>query len=315
MTKKAFTLYEVIIVIVITGILAAGTYVFLEQMFKRSLKAEFITDKTLETQAAIDQIAHLLRHRIPSSVIGYDNAGNFDAIDQIAVQRPVLEWIGEAVEIKKMGGYSGFIDLERSDVNHLYSPDWNATVAGTYNVGPGTVAVVFAGSFDQSAVTGSFNNAFGWHGNAANAVYRLNNINVVNTANGTDANITLTDANPKDIYAKYSLVDTAYTVARGADLNQTVFDANCNGVNSADLRDFDTTLFLFYNYWPWMGDTFCADSASGANRRGDATVLLEQAQGFFAEHDGQNIILRLQAGGRMGGDDHNMTITKTKAVF
>ena len=284
--RRAFTLIEIIVVISIAGILAVGTFKALEALFVRSVKAKAVTELSLSSQALLNQLGVLLSARVPGSAIGYDPAdGSFDSIENLLASKPVLEWLGSAEESMKRREYSGFIDLNASDpvANLLFSPDSDglkidastklkfSTSADVFATD--LVRLVFAGSYDTGL--DGITDAFGWHGGGSNKIHKI--------SISSDGNITL-GSNPPFIYEKYYLADTAYAVARGADIN---ISAPC--ITSLGVPVTNNSLFLFYDYRPWKGESFCADSLG--NGSGGATLLAEDVAGFRAES--VNGVLRL----------------------
>ncbi len=310
--RRAFTLIEIIMVVSISGILAVGTFKALEALYIRSAKAQAVTELSLNSQSALDQISTLLYGRIPGSVIGYDPTdGSYEELGEIVSAKPVLEWIGSAQESMKLRDYSGFIDMNASDsaLNILVSPDSDGgKVDATTRIKFDTAAdifvsdlvrLVFAGSYDLGAVDGSsILSAFGWHGGGAERIYKI--------SMSGDGNITLA-ANPPFIYEKYYLADTAYAVARGADLN---LSASCIG--SLGVPVDEDSLFLFYDYRPWKGETFCADG--GTTPAGRVTLIAEDVAGFRAERVNGMIRLSIDMVRPVRGSTP-VHISKQKAVF
>ena len=287
MSKRSFTLIELIFVVVIVTFLSVATFKALHAIAIRSYKAKETTRLSLESQMVANQISELLKDRVPSTVIGYDpNSHDFEYIGDLTQSKPVLEWIGRAKDAYLNGDYSGFIDLKKSDKdsNKTFSPDTNGSKINsdiqkefntTLNIYDQNLTnLIFAGSFDRgSSDISDYNNSFGWHGHDSNNSF---DINITD-----DGNITLTDSiQPKFIYEKYFLVDSAYAIARKEDLNGTNW--KCSDLNWSDLDN--DTLLLFYNYRPWKGETFCADS-SGTSE-GNVTILMKNVSGFrFDEKD------------------------------
>ena len=76
MQKKGFTLLEMIFVVVLSGILAIGTFKAIESLYIRSAKAKAVTDLSLESQIVLDQVGVMLYNRIPNSVIGWAPNGS-----------------------------------------------------------------------------------------------------------------------------------------------------------------------------------------------------------------------------------------------
>ena len=309
MKIKAFTLVEIIITIVILGILSAGTLISLKHLYLKVAKSKAISDLSSDSQVVADQISALLYDRVPSSTIGYKNDGTFDSIYNLGSTYSVIEWIGVASEAQKAGYYSGFVDLNRSDraTNTIYSPDINKTalsgvIADKFSGAIlSDLALIFAGSFDDGslALSNDFNSSFGWHGNLHNQIETITSIN--------DNNITFTST-PDEIYEKYYLVDSAYAIARGADIN---LNANCiKDLNRSDAN----ILFLFYNYRPWQGETFCADP-NGNNQDGNVTILSFDAKGFEVGLENDSIRFSITLQKHIKGSENSVTISKQKVVF
>ncbi len=301
MKRGAFTLVELIVVIVILGILATGGYISVKKLYERAAQSKAISDLSFDSMRIATQITALLHDRVPASVIGYDPAADtFESIYDMSRRYGVLEWIGTDSADYKSKRYSGLVDMERSDraTRTLYSPD---TDIG--EIDKSTTALIFAGSFDEGGVVygDDFNASFGWHGNTHAAVFTID-------PSSDDTNITL-DTAPSAIYEKYYLVDSAYAIARYPDIDP---DAEC-------IRDLNLTLdanalFLFYNYRPWKGETFCADR-NGANREGNVTILSRESGGFEVEFVNDHLIFDLTLTRKIRGTDRNVTISKQKGIY
>lgn len=314
--KRAFSLVEVIVVIVILGVLSVGTFVSLKHLYIRTAKSKALSELSLESQILLNQISSLLQKRVPSSVIGYDGNTTFESIYTLSSTYHILEWIGLSSESFKKGDFSGFVDLDDSNASSLTISTPNS--AGLSNLqtvlqnkfgisgnvfDQNLTAVVFAGSFDDGSTVynSNFNSTFGWHGNNANRVFGIKSV-------GVDT-IEL-DSKPDEIYEKYYIVDSAYAIARGEDIN---LGANC--ITNLPLHVDKNTLFLFYNYRPWRGETYCADRGSTGNKSGDVTILSRNIVGFEADFQNSNLFFNLTATKEIKGSENNVTISKQKVVF
>ena len=240
MIRRGFTLIEIILVLVISAVLALGAFKGMDALYLRSQKAKAVTELSLETQVAIDQISALLRNRIPRSTIGYDGQSAYKPLDEADQQSfHVLEWVARDEEGLIARRYSGFAPLS----SHYIGKDWILspdTHPEAYKAGE---VLVFADAFTQGI------GRFGWHGDSTQNIYLVNQITAVDD---NESNITLqTDLNKNTTYEIYYLADTAYAIARGEDVDldaqciQNLTDQlGCNGSRNKDL------LFLFYNYRP-----------------------------------------------------------------
>ena len=305
MKLRAFTLVEMIMVIVILGVLSAGTFVSLKHLYLRVAKSQALSDLSLDSQIIVNQISSLLYDRVPSSVIGYDdNSSKFESIYSLSSTYHVLEWIGVSVESLKKRDYSGFVDLDDSNVSSLtlVSPDTDVSLLAlttqkkfniTNNVfNDNILSLVFAGTIDDGSIVYSsdFNSSFGWHGNSANRVFGISN-----ASNGK--NIVL-KTKPNEIYEKYYIVDSAYAIARGEDINCR---SDANETN---------TLYLFYNYRPWKGESFCDNATS-------VTTLSSEVAGFEIDLLNGSIFfnITMQRNIPKRGNENPVTISKQKVVF
>ena len=290
MRYRGFTLVEMIMVIVVLGILSAGTFVSLKHMYQRVAKSKAISELSFDSQIIVNQISMMLRERVPRKVWGYEtNATNKTQIhDIVGGDFVILEWYGTASESLKAGHYSGFVDMDASDrdSNTIVSydinrSDINTTLEKKFGRNPirsiqNSLALVFAGSFDEGASE--------------------HNITDINETDINKRNITL-QTRPNRIYEKYFLVDSAYAIARGDDINCR---SDANETN---------TLYLFYNYRPWNGDTFCSDA--------NVTILSSEVSGFEIDLLNGNLLfnLTMQRSVPKRGNGNNVTISKQKVVF
>lgn len=307
--RKGATLIELIFTLVIASILTMGTASILNDMGSRVQKAKQLTNLSLDTQSALDQISNLLYFRVPNSPIGY-NPPNYEPLANLTGQAPILEWFGTFNEGVMLGSLYSFIDLNASNftTSQLVSPKSNFATTNTQinqkfdGGGLGNSAIIFAGSFDYG--TGVSSN-FGWHGS--------NSDNAYDVANGiNDDQLQIADATqPEFIYEKFYLIDTAYAIARGEDIDTS---ANCITNLNVPSSDMNNALFLFYDYHPWGSETFCADP-NGTGQSGKASVLAFNISSFSAQNIDFTIRLSVEATQTVRGSDDNISISKQKVIL
>jgi hypothetical protein len=73
----------------------------------------------------------------------------------------------------------------------------------------------------------------------------------------------------------------------------------------------DDTLLLFYNYRPWAGETYCADSAG--EREGNVSILSKNVKGFRVVYS--NDVLKIGVDMNRSIGERSVHISKQKVVF
>jgi len=317
--RKGATLIELIFVLVIISFLATATFKGMQAIMVRAYKAKKITKLSLESQISVNQISNYLQNRVPYTVIGYNaNNGDFQYIGDIIgsdKNLSILEWFGTANEAFIDGNYSGFADMATLLSNKFSSQDTNGSALQTtenykfnysssHNIyDNNTTNLIFSGSFDRATSdTNDYNSSFGWHGNDSNDSFDFS-MDSSGYINITD------DTKPKFIYEKYFIVDSAYAIARGADIKQ---DATC--IKNLDIKpkDINNTLFLFSNYRPWNRKTFCADKSG--TQEGNASILMQNVDGFNFQEMDYTIRINLDINKTIRGSSP-IHFSKMKAVF
>jgi len=327
MVKKSFTLIEIIFVIVILGLVSVGSFKAIELLYQRYYQVNTITKFTILSQTLLDEVSTILYYRTPLTAIGYDpSTGDFKKLEEIdSDDYRIFEWISEAYDAKKhfgminkQMGYTGFIDMEKSDRNSLtlVSKDFNLTdVNNTLNRVFNnnqelnkSVAIIFAGNLDKGDTQDDYNNSFGWHGFEHKKVFLINRF----TQDNNDTNFTMNDdIKGNKIYAKYYLATSGWAIARGVDVNQS---AEC----LKDLGVDDNTLLLFYNYRPWNNETFCADphQDNSETNEGNVSILAKDITSFKVKAVDYHIELKVQFQKPLyRSSDTNISVTKQKVTF
>ena len=313
--RKAFTLLELIFVLVIVSFLSVATYEAFTKILIRSFKAKEVTSLSMQSQTVVNMLSSYLRNRVPYSVIGYNpDDGSYEYIGDLTSQKPVLEWFGLTSEALLQREYSGFLDMATKSGDSIFSQDTNGddintTVDKKFNFSGNiysnkNINLVFAGSFDRgSGTTHDYNDTFGWHGGQS-----LDSFDITIAGDG---NITVDDADKPDfLYEKYFLVDSAYGVARGADIDQ---GASCISDLNISSKDINDTLLLFSNYRPWKGESFCADK-QGSSQAGDVAVLMLHVSGFKFEEIDYTLRIGLDVNRSIRGASP-IHLSKLKVVF
>ncbi len=307
--KRAFTLLELIIVIVILGIIAMMSVNAIMNIYSNYFQTRTVNELETQTEIALEQISKRLEHRIKPSVIARKPSGGFLPLNDSRVNLnsgyEILEFIPYAYEIfndvpsgNKAGRYSGYVDLANSSpATGLISPGSNfstevvetikdltckddtrnATCVDFTNKDGGVVAIFSDVYYDVQ-------NSFGYKG--------ISNLDIAKVGvKSTDGDtLEISGFANKQISEQYHLAYTANAIVpeQSADPKDTA-----NGV-------FD--LNLYYDYRPWMGQGY---------KNGEKATLAKNVTRFvFIEKNGV-IVLKLC----MRAKNSEITICKSKAVY
>ena len=308
--KRAFTLLELIIVIVILGIIAMMSFNAIMNIYSNYFQTRTVNELETQTEIALEQISKRLEHRIKPSVIARKPSGGFLPLNDSRVNLnsgyEILEFIPYAYEIfndvpsgsNKAGRYSGYVDLAKSSpATGLISPGSNfttevvetikdltckddtrnATCVDFTNKDGGVVAIFSDVYYDVQ-------NSFGYKG--------ISNLDIakVGVKSIDGDTLEISGFANKQISEQYHLAYTANAIVpeQSADPKDTA-----NGV-------FD--LNLYYDYRPWMGQGY---------KNGEKATLAKNVTRFvFTEKNGV-IVLKLC----MRAKNSEITICKSKAVY
>ncbi len=322
--KRAFTLLELVVVIVVLGIIAMMSFNAIMNIYSNYFQTRTVNELETQTEITLEQISKRLEHRIKPSVIARKTDGEFLALNDSGVnlnaEYEILEFIPYAYEIfndvisldandnvieqgGKAGRYSGYADLAKSSpATGLISPGSNFTTGVVETIKDLTCkddtrnskCVDFENK-DGGVVAIFYDvyydvqNSFGYKGISNLDIAKVGVKGGQSGLNGDTLEIS-GFAN-KQISEQYHLAYTANAIVpeQSADPKDTA-----NGV-------FD--LNLYYDYRPWMGEKY--------KQNGEKATLAKNVTRFvFTEKNGV-IVLKLC----MRAKNSEITICKSKAVY
>ena len=309
--KRAFTLLELVVVIVVLGIIAMMSFNAIMNIYSNYFQTRTVNELETQTEIALEQISKRLEHRIKPSVIARKTDGDFLALNDNRVnldaKYEILEFIPYAYEIfndvpsgsNKAGRYSGYADLAKSSpATGLISPgsNFSTEVVETikdltcrddtrndkcvdFTKKDGGVVAIF------SDIYYNVQDSFGYKGD----ITKLDIAKVgVKSTDGNTLEISGFDG--KQISEQYHLAYTANAIVPE---------------QSADPKDAANGVFdlnLYYDYRPWMGQGY---------KNGEKATLAKNVTRFvFTEKNGV-IVLKLC----MRAKNSEITICKSKAVY
>jgi len=302
MRRYAFTMIELIFVIVVMGIIGKFGVEFLAQAYKSFIFAN--VNHTLQSSSAttVEFIASRLQYRIKDSVIVRTDAEllttppGFTALSSAIDGTPytILEWV--ASDIDGFRGYttpywSGIIDLDASSGTILESP---ATDTGLVNSlikqlsyktrSLSDAALYFIGSHNDI-------NGYGWNGSGS-----------VNQTTSVMHPIQAV-AGQTTQFAPYPS-STNFSGVTVLEYYKLAWTANALAIENYDNDTEMGDLIFYYNYQPWNGQFF----------KNDATrvVLMENVSTFRAMAIGDIIKIQVCTKSNLVEE---YSICKEKTIF
>lgn len=295
--KRAFTMIELLIVIVIMGILAKfGTELML-RTYEDFIVGTMNNRLLGQSEAVVTQLSNRLQYRIKESMV-VRQGGNATPIASTAdaAGGTVFEWIGYDIDgMRGNGGnttptWSGFIDVDNvaGTATNLLSPgsSWNRMAAVVSSLSPSNTvapALFFIGDESVNVTTG-----FGWNAALANQ-----NGNMHRVAMGLGADQfapSIGNFTGVDIYEYYRLAWTAYALEL---------------VVGADGRQ---RLLLWYDYRPWAGEVY--------NQQGTSRILMEDVSSISFASIGDALKVQVCVSDRdLSGGNGALSVCKEKTIF
>lgn len=178
MKRHAFTMLELVFVIVVMGIIGKFGVEFLAQAYKTFIFTKVNDSLQNNSSSTVEFIATRLQHRIKDSIIARKDNGSFNALSDVdaltAQNYTVLEWV--STDIDNFRGdttapnWSGIADLDAvgAGANLIISPETNTTAINTLigilsnsASGINNAAIYFIGS--SSDITTDY----GWSANSS----------------------------------------------------------------------------------------------------------------------------------------------------
>lgn len=305
MRKSAFTLIELLLVIVIMGILSKFGIELLFQAYNNFIFSH--TNNTLQSQseAAVETIASRLMYRIKDSTIARESNTSYQPISSSSLgeNATILEWVGADMDgfrgdTSTQPIWSGIIDLRHPNTSAtvLVSPETNTTAISNLisalsdgTSGIDDAALYFVGSDSDINTSYGWGGALTTQGGAMHPIKSNGTINQFVPANGqTGAVNSFSDV---DVYEYYQLAWTAYAVG---------FD-----VNEYNTTSHTGTLKLWYNYQPWKGEIYTD---------GNSSIIMKNVSTF--RFTGVGSIIKIQVcvkSNLIEGEEYSLC--KDKTVF
>lgn len=301
--KKAFTIVELIFVIVVLGIVASMGADTIVQVFKNTVPQKATNVASTKAELAVQQVANRLRYAVPWSLLARNaadgsNPEQLGDVGENDTDDKIIEWIGvdgDGFEATTPPAWSGYCDVASSTTTSCSTPGsdlgkLDTVIQSLGGVGTTDAIVIFDTSECSPGKQYQITN-MGLTGDSSCAF-------PLTASSGTTLNYA---DSPKTRADKYDIAWSAYAIVpvvrNGGDIN-------------GDKEDDDVfDLELRYNYQPWLGETY-----AGASRQVIATnvSVFKVAQNSLTKNDIRVKICIKQPIGR--GSEDFISMCKEKAV-
>jgi len=303
--RIAFTMIEVVFVIVVLGIISSIGSTIIAQLYENYIVQRAMHRVSIKTELAVNQIVNRLAYRINNTIIARDPvAGSYTQLVNIALgttntNNNVLEWIGydnDSFSAQARPGWSGYCDTSASLLSgNLNTPgsSLTTTAAIVNNLSGGTapLAILFGlnGGLDSPGIFQGVG-CYGYNGDTS-CIHQVN----INDATNLTTNKGI--GTGTNIATHYKLAWTAYAIVPVAPSDGTTF-SNTN---------FD--LELRYNYQPWAGTQYNGNSVN-------KSILLRKVTAFKFAELGGTVRIKLCATEQIGDSaTTNISVCKEKVVI
>jgi prepilin-type N-terminal cleavage/methylation domain-containing protein len=297
--KKAFSLIEVIFVLVILGIVASISSQIIVQVYESYITQQAVYKVSTKTELAINQIVNRLTYSVIDSAIAKDdNSSNYKLLTDLDLTTDenltVLEWIGYDNDSFSAGStpyWSGVSNYEVATKSMFDTPGSQLGKVDTIIKNLSKNEVSLDGSVQLPAVifqprTGAGDDingkCMGLVDNNSSCIYAVSKNNATS--------FLFDDINKsKIITERYQLVWSAYAL---------VPTLNSNGLYNINLH---------YNYQPWEGEEYNSTTTS-------TRTLITNVSVFKFTQSGGVIQLKLCASENIG-KSYNISTCKEKAII
>ena len=313
MKKPAFTMLELVFVIIILGIVSSIAASVLAKIYETHLTQRAIHDLSIKTELAAEQIANRLQFSIPMLTVARD-PNNWNDVIELYLNfagpnpnRTMLEWIGydnDSFTTAATPGWSGYADLNSSlsAPNHsVRTPgsDLNLTDAVIRNLSQNDVRLIGAARQRPNLIfSGDIPFKYVAGGDTQLRIACLGLTNPVNL--GCTTPITATtfpNANDRINFVNaaainmgefYKIAWSAYAIQPTAPRANGTFDLN-----------------LISHYQPWQGETW---------NQGRSSTLINNVTVFKFMESADTFRFKLCAKSFISGLDASVSTCKEKVI-
>ncbi|MDY0194435.1 MAG: type II secretion system protein [Sulfurovaceae bacterium] len=258
--RYAFSMIELIFVIVILGIVASIGSSIIAKVFDTYISQKAVSTSSVKTEIAAMQIANRLSHAIPWTVVAKNPDNPFNDficfVDHPQISDNIhtaIEWIGvdnDSFEATATPGWSGYCDTGGSTRITCPTPGSNIAMSKAIIEKLSNNGIDFTSIAGSKAAiffkTDDYDNLTKYHPSCIGLVAGGTGCAIKAYGAGTaPPTLVFTDGDPKIRAEHYALSWSAYAI-----VPENYRDINGDG--TLDVYD----LRLYYNYQPWEGEKY-----------------------------------------------------------
>jgi prepilin-type N-terminal cleavage/methylation domain-containing protein len=330
--KKAFSLIEVIFVLVILGIVASISSQIIVQVYENYITQKALYQVTTKTEIAATQIVNRLSFAIDGTTvtkrphttsytepytassigINWVRLNDIDINNDDHKKFTTIEWIGydnDSFSASAVPYWTGLGNYDIASRNYFITPGSNlskaANIIKSLSQYKGTSKVDLTKDKPAAIIFSEEDNEY-----LPNQTYSPMCMGIIDESNtscifpvkigtpfgaGNDNNLTFTrEDEAKIITERYKLAWSAYAIVPEDKDGDSLFD-----------------LYLYYNYQPWNNEKYADDEGNPLVQR---SLLINNVSVFKFTENGGVIQLKLCATEKIG-NDVNITSCKEKAII
>ncbi len=299
--KPAFSMLELIFVIVILGIVASIGSELIAKVYSNYIVQRAAHRSSSKTEIAATQIANRLSYAIPNTIIAVNHypsgPTNKESLESLTdTSATILQWTGYDHDSFNALGWSGLADINTTatTATAISTPGSDLTLASSIMInlnGNMSNAAIF---FPRTFSTNNIGYGVAIIGDSTDITGLTK---IASAAGGIITLDAVADLTGKIIREHYKISSSAYAIV----------PVKKDGTTICQTGDFPCDLVLRYNFQPWQGENYNSGNAS-------SKLLISNISAFRFTGSGNTIRFKICQEENIGAD-YNITTCKEKAVI
>lgn len=271
--RHAFTMIEVLFVIVIIGIVGGLAIETIRQYYDGIYRTQIYSKRVAEADHILEQLSKYFENAVEPSIANMDQDAADGALAGACNGDPVQEAEGVAHDYTV-----AFVGVDIDSLRTVGAPGWSEKVKSTFNGSPLNAALLTSDDADYTKVNTIIQALYPASGIVGSAIY--NNLNLSDTCNdfytingNAYYNITGIAGNTLTVTNNAAIPASSFATEEGRDKKYLLR----TGYAFRVLNDGNFTMFS--NFRPWLGEAYTT---------GKRSVLGEHVASFYADFNNTN---------------------------